>query len=304
MSTLQPSTLRIPLGPLSHRIGWLLASVALFGLGACTVDLRPDRLASVAQPSQQDRLRGEELLQRAAQHHGAKHWAQVQNLQLEMTDTWYGLLGQMSNPWPEDAMEMTLTLRARSFDGRADLKNGEKKGWTWGLQSWNAYEVPPGKTPQRSENSDISFIIPALQYLIEFPYRTDRNNLVAYAGTTELHGQTYEQVLVTWNSLEPSLKHDQYLAFLHPETHRIERVAFTVRDAYRFVQGAVSYHNFRTFDGVLLPTTLAVTLDVEDTKEDALHVVNIHDVKINAVSADYFTFDPQWNTMRDQKPKQ
>ena len=75
-----------------------------------------------------------------------------------------------------------MSLRLRTFDARATFLSGDEKGTSWGLQSWKTYLVDANGKLEFEENDDAKFILAAEQYLLEFPFRANEAELVAYAG--------------------------------------------------------------------------------------------------------------------------
>lgn len=282
----------------------LTAGAATALVGCAGTDLRPDSLSDVTQPSPQEQRRGEALLLQAAQAQGMERWERSQTLSLEMTDVWYGLSGSAFNPWPDADMDLTLTLRTGSFDARADIHKGSKEGWALGLQSWQPYAIPPGGQASFVEDQDTAFILPALHYLIEAPYRALNGTVVSYAGQTTIHGVTYERVMYSWGSLEPSLEHDQYIAFIRADTGRMEKLQYTVRDILRFATGVIHYSDYRDVDGLLLPHKMVVSTGVEDQEEDALHIITVREATLDQTPPQHLIVDRALARPQDKKPGQ
>ena len=73
-----------------------------------------------------------------------------------------------------------------------------------------------------------------------------------------MNGKTYDRVLATWNQVEPQKEMDQYVVWVEQETHLIGKVAYTIREANKFVSGYAMFEDVKDFDGVKLPTRMPV----------------------------------------------
>lgn len=281
---------------------YLALIVLMFGTMACTADIRPDQLKDKLKPDKHDATRGRALLQQAAQAHGVDTFNKVATYEMTLEDRWVGVMGKMGNPWPEDIVRVKLAYRARSFDGRATFLNTDHKGTVWGMQSWKTYEIRPKQTrPTFTDNDDARFILPAIQYLTEFIFRDHSKNVVSYAGSETLHGTKYERVFITWSSLEPSDKHDQYMIYINPKTKRVEKIFYTVRDFMDMATGAIHFEDMRNVNGVWFPFKQSVTTDVSDKPSEFMHRITLKQVTINAPTVDTFEVNAKLRAMGDEK---
>jgi len=199
----------------------------------CTADIRPDAFAKVERVSPDVEQRGRALLARAAEVHGAASFGAKQTYTMVIHDEWRGI-ARMMNPWPEHDVDVRLSYRSGSFDARAEFLSGEEEGKTWGMQAWKTYTAGAGEEPMFEQHDDAAFILPAIQYLNEFVFRSHDDQLVSYLGTEEIRGKTYERVFVTWESLTPSASADQYIVYIDPDTGRVDKIGYTVRDIMKW----------------------------------------------------------------------
>lgn len=239
----------------------------------------------------------------AAQTHGLEAYDAADRISYIMHDHWQGLLAALGNPWPDSRVSLKVQFRPRTFDARATFLAGDHDGTTWGMQSWSTYQQQGSGPAEFSENSDAQFILPAMQYLLEFPFRGLNAGLVAYAGVEVIGDVSYERVFVTWNSFDAHSDADQYVVYINPETHRIEKLAYTVREFAGFAKGAVHYRDFQSVGGVLIPMTQTVTGAPTDDLSDYLHEMTIEPGSV-VLDGDASVFDVDANRAQgaDKKP--
>ena len=124
---------------------------------------------------------------------------------------------------------------------------------------------------------------PALQYFAELPYRLSQASVIRDAGPERLGDVEYQRVFVTWNDTQPRSEFDQYLAYIHPETRRIDKVHFTVREQFRFVTGTMHFADFREVDGLVFPFRQTLTETPDDDVTDFLHEITVKEVRFGRV---------------------
>ena len=286
------------MNPLKHIA---VASLSVTLMMGCTADIRPDTLLEEQANASAQESKGRRLLEQAAQAHGAQAWRQVDTYSMVLTDSWQGV-ARMLNPWPDSEVKVRLSYHAGSFDGRATFLSGEHKGTTWGLQAWKAYTQRANKPAVFEPDDDISFILPAIQYLTEFVFRDHSKQVVRYAGPQEVGGVRYERVFVTWNTLEPSTDVDQYVVYIHPKSHRVEKIFYTVRDTMRAATGAIHFEDVRDVNGVKMSFKQSITMGIEDDPEDYAHRIVLKSVALNQPALDVFRANPKLPLGRDSKP--
>ena len=289
---------------LSRPLGVTLLSLSLV-TSACSsapTDIRPDTLAALrgAPPEALER-RGRAMLQRALDAQGLGRLPEYGTYSVAFEDEWPGLAGWFS-PWPSARVSVEADYRAGTFDSRATFVSGAPEGLVWGLQSWQAYTVTPDDGVVPVEDEKLSFILPAIQYFNEFALRASSpHTLVAYAGSESVRGRRYERVLVTWDTLEASASHDQYLAYIDPESGLIRKLHYTVREGGSLT-GTIHFDDPREVDGVTLFFTQSVTFEVHDDPESFLHRITIESARMGGVPRERLVVDPSWGRGGDFKP--
>ncbi len=277
-----------------------LVCLTAVGMG-CRADLRPDALRAIERPSQGDEARGRALMARAAEVHGAEAFRAHASYTMVIRDEWRGLMGAMMNPWPDGVVDAKLSYRTNSFDARAEFLSGSKKGRVWGMQSWKTYEGKVGDRPTFEDNPDARFILPAIQYLTELVFRDHDAQVMTALEPVEIRGRTYDRVFMTWDSLEPTDDHDQYVFYLDPKTGRVEMVEYTVRDIMSMATGVMQFEGYQDFGGVLIPTRQSVTISTGDTSDAWVHRIEVLSVSWDDPGVEAFEVDDGLPSLGDEK---
>ena len=257
----------------------LLPIAALFLLSSCAL---ADLTEGYASSSQQD---PQKLLQQVAKAHGVSSWSAVNSYQVSLEDEFYGFFGKNGNPFPNNEAQLKLEYLPGTFTGRATFLEGKWKDRVWGIHQWKTYHKnTPTEAIRVKQDKDILFWVPTYQYFIEFPARIQEATYFEYLGTKSLAGTDHHVVLASWGKGTPQKEIDQYLIYVHPETHRIGRLEYTVREVYGFISGAVTFNDYLEKDGILFPTDMPVESNL--VKEGLLHTMRIMDVSLNHIPAE------------------
>lgn len=244
-------------------------------LAACLADIRPDGLT-------QDEEKGQALLQAAAQASGAQAYASVQGSTATMRDVWpkpYSFFA----PWPESEQSFVIKNVHPSFDTEVLFLDGEAEGQTWGISDWKTWEQQGEADAVWVDNKDAQFILPTMHYFMEFPFRMLEAPVVRYAGLEEIDGVGYERVFVTWESVEPNAEYDQYVIYIDPDTDRIAKAYYTLREAGRTLAGTMHFLDMREVDGVWFSYDMVVTGKPQDSVDKPLHRVVVEEIVLGAV---------------------
>lgn len=247
----------------------------ILALMACLADIRPEGLSD-------DADKGQALLQAAATASGAQAYAQVQGSTATLHDVWpkpYSLF----SPWPQPEQTLVMQSVHPSFDTQVRFLDGQAQGQVWGISDWKTWEQSVSGEPQWRENKDAQFILPTMHYFMEFPFRMLEAPVVRYAGQEEIAGVQYERVFVTWQTLEPNAEFDQYVLYIDPDTDRIAKAYYTVREAGRSLRGTMHFNDMRQVDGVWFAFEMVVTAKPQDPVDSYLHRVTIQDLVLAPV---------------------
>jgi len=275
----------------SRIVNFLVVGGMLVALASCGLaDVRPESYRE--QPSAIQVAKGKELLEAAWKAQGLDRLAGVETYEVIASDHWPGMMGKMGDLWPWKRRRMALRYIPGTFDAQVESLEGEYAGTTYGMQSWQYYAQEPGQNLTFQEEGDekIIFGLAAFQYFFELADRLKRTDQIAYAGTREMNGTTYEVVMVSWGDLAPQEDVDQYRVLIHPETKRIEWVTYTIRDNYlpapASLYGTIHFEDFREVEGIWFSYKQSVFLNENVSNPDKFaHQLTVRDIKLNTVSA-------------------
>lgn len=256
--------------------GFILLFIIIIGyfyfLG--TVDLRTE----IAKNTPNEKL-AKALLQEMGEAHGISNWEKLNTYSVKFEDVFFGTLGANSHSYAEDSVQFLLKYIPKTYDGKLEFLSGENTGVSWGIQSWKSYISTPDKNIKFKKSNDIIFWLPTYQYFIEFPLRIQNANSFAYAGAAEIDGKSCDGIIASWNTTEPQREIDQYLIWLDKKTKRIIKLEYTIREMYNFLTGAVYFHDYKNYDGILLPSSMPVKSNL--LEEGFLHEMRILDFSKN-----------------------
>ncbi len=262
----------------------VLAGLAVFELRQLS-DIRPPELIDEGLTAQREQ-HGRELLTRLEDAHGGySAWSAQQSAVVELRDHWPGMLMRtLAMPWSESGLLMRGVMLRGSDASRLELLEGEHAGTAWGIQNWMTYRASAGAEPVFEDDDTIRFWLPTLQYFFEAPFRLREGGVVADAGPGTVAGVTYQRVFVSWRGAEPKPRIDQYLAWIDPDSGRLEYLQYTVRDMMPSMVGCMHYRDYRQVEDLWIAMTMAV---VEDPGgPDTLHRLELEDVRFEDVQRD------------------
>ena len=239
-------------------------------------DLRPDAYAYPNDPA-----KAEQLMTAMGQAHNIAAWDSIATYHVDFTEEFYGFLGKQAHPFKEQKIEFSMDYNPHNYDGRMEITSGEEKGKTYGIQSWQTYYIDQSGQAIAEDDKDFTFWIPTYQYFIELPRRIQEASTIDYVGTQVINGITTEGIIASWNTVDPQKKIDQYVVWVDATTHRIVKVAYTVRDTYPFVSGAAYYTQYKNYGGIILPSVMPVESNLK--KEGYLHQMSINSFMPNRI---------------------
>ncbi|MEM7657139.1 MAG: hypothetical protein AAF399_13480 [Bacteroidota bacterium] len=213
---------------------------------------------STAQAHEDQSSRGKAILEGAMRAHGADKWDQIASYEGEMEDEFYGVMGNVANPHKANPVSVKLTLEPRTYGGMLHFQDQEAKDKAWGLEDGAGYSLNWAGERSNKRAKDALFWIPTYQYFVEFPARILEADVFRYTGTEDIKGRTCDRVFVSWNQVDPQKEFDQYLVWVDQESHLIQKVEYTVREAGGFLTGFIMLEEMKDFDGILLPTRMPV----------------------------------------------
>jgi len=227
--------------------------VGIFMLISCkTVDL------SSPQAYEDSGKKGQTILKAAMQAHGADQWDEIGKYEVTLEDEFFGTVGKIANPHKVNPVPVALTLKPRKFEGLMKFRDKQIKYQAWGVENGQGYAINWEGEKIAKREDDALFWIPTYQYFIEFPARILEADVFRYIGTDTIEGKVCDQVFVSWGKIEPQKEFDQYLVWVDQETHLIQKIEYTVREAGSFISGYVLLQELKDFGGIKIPTRMPV----------------------------------------------
>lgn len=284
------------------RLSAVLA-LALGATGCAAADLRSEALVDEgATPERVER--GRELLAAAAERHGLDAWRSRRTTEVTLRDDWASFLAVVTFSKPWDAEDLfALRFENGTFNAQAVFLEGRRAGQTIGLQAWRRYRrAPDGALTWDVERNRAGFVLPALVYFVELPFRLLDAPVVVFDETATFEGRPCDKVLATWGAPEPQPGLDQYVLWIDRETELVRRADFTVREEARFVAFTVFYDDYRTVDGVRVPFLQTVSAAEEAYRDDFAHQVRVESVRYDAFDVAELYPDPERTRVGDAKP--
>lgn len=272
---------------------FLLVGLGIYFFG--TTDLRTE--TAKENPNEN---KAKTLIHQMAMAHKVDNWKEVTTYTARFQEEMFGLIGKSSNPFPDAKSQFDLSYIPNTYDGKLTFTEGSNVGETWGIQSWKTYTSKNGESPNFKNDNNIFFWLPTYQYFIEFPLRITNANAFGYAGTKEVNGVSCEGVIASWNTIAPQRKVDQYLIWLDAKTHLIVKVEYTIRDMYNFITGAVSYKDYKDFDGILLATVMPGESNLL-SDGSLLHQMEILNFEKNKLAPNEMRPNPDLKVLGDEK---
>ncbi len=231
--------------------------------------------------------KAKDLLEAMGKAHQIDKWNDIETYNVILEDEFYGLLGERTHGFQESKIKLSLDYIPGTFDGQLKILTGKEKDKTWGMQSWKTYYMDKVGKPILQESKNMKFYIPTYQYFLEFPSRIQEATSIDYIGTKMINGIRSEGVIASWNTVAPQNDLDQYVIWIDANSKRIVKIAYTVRDKYRFVSGAAYFQDYKDYDGIILPSVLPVESNL--LREGYLHKMSIINFIPNKVSSNYLT---------------
>ena len=262
----------------------IFQSLMCCGLGGCTADLRKDTaLEGVASIEASREDAGRALLAAMRAQHGGERFDGLSSVCVEMTDRWpFSKERAFAMPWDESVQQLSFCMQPARDNSRMTIKGED--GEVVGIQNWMTYHLH-GDEVVFEKDKDTWFWLPTMQYFIEAAFRLQEAQFVGTVGEREFEGKVYDGVFLTWQHVEPSRSMDQYIAWIERDTGRLGMLEYTVRDMFRFVTGTAVYSEYKTYDGVVYPSTITLYNGDAD-RGKVLHEMSLEGYTFDSMSKD------------------
>ena len=196
---------------------------------------------------------------------GYELWRSYETATFTQTADWY----DNETNWTINPQEFSMSCKIGSSDGQMRLLNGPQEGSSWDIRNGTVYGADGDPDP---ENQKMVWHKQSYKsYWFQFPFRMREADIIAYGGQRNIDGTDYEVVYATWHSEAPNSKYDQYMLYLHPDTHLLEHLEFTLRDRHPMAGGISRFDQFEKHDGFTLPMAQYITMGSLDRPVKKLH---------------------------------
>jgi len=266
-----------------------LLGMAMVGMYSMPLaDLRNDKLKQGITETMIKR--GKKLLNSSAEAHGLKEYKKLTTIEFDFKENWNGLMGTMMRPWPENNQKIRMKSLLRTFTSNIEFLEGKGKGEIWGIQAWSTYKKNDKNSKIHFENDGtVEFFLPTAQYFTELPFRVTQADIIAYMGEKTVNNKKYRLVFATWGSVKPNKKFDQYVIYINKESSLIEKMTYTVRDMMGFMQATVHFDNYKSTQGVTMPSKMTWTMDAPPDVDYDVDTKNLHQMIVSQVKYDSFS---------------
>lgn len=238
--------------------------------------------------------KGREVIARAvAAHGGLETWQSKIDVSFRMTDKWNSGAGAVAADWLDmwpartvDTKQYYLlrpdfpSNKINAVRGRIELST-EAGRHVWGYSDLRPWALLNGRID--AENvSRARFIIPAIDYLIELPYKfLDKGAFPEFVNEVKHDDGIYDRVRVTFGLNAGNYPPDEYVADFDHETGRLARLEYTVREKTPgYVTFSTNFSGYKEFDGIWIPTQADFSM-IEPLVCLPLHQWQISEVRFN-----------------------
>lgn len=201
---------------------------------------------------------------------GMNTWKSYDQAMFTQVADWYGR--KPISGWDTLPQLFEMTSILGSNDATMILKNGPTAGSGVKWQDGQFYLVNSSGQEVKSEPNHFLEKLIYKTYWFQFPFRISEAEFIGHAGQKEVDGINYDLVYATWGSEAVNETYDQFILYLHPETHLLHHLHFTVRERLSAARLSARFEDYREVDGFRLPFSMYVT---NDAPED--HGVKMHE---------------------------
>lgn len=245
----------------------LMATLFLsVGCASGLKDIRPEAVKSGI--SADDEAKARAMLLRAAENAGGQELLnQHAGFRTEMDDVWESAFAKLMFLRYEPEQKIVVEAAGPRVDNvTMTLVDGERAGEVWGLEDNNVYIQEKGGEKEFTDDEITMLYIKNPASLVLLPLRLAYADKVGYLGTVDYEGKTYEQLFVTWETLDTNAKFDQWIVWIDPETGNIAKAKFTIREYTGMLgdEAVVELEDYQKFGDVTIPTKIRGLFALDD----------------------------------------
>ena len=199
-----------------------------------------------------------------------------QNIQVTLQHFWYHeLLKKFVAPVEKSGQKVSFLLKPDNDKNlRLTFLDGQRKGTSWGIQDYKAYKIDKDGIVTWKSDWTTEFNLPSYRFFIFLTFLLSEAELITYAGTEELRGNSYDLVLATWEKWTPHKNADQYLIWINRETKMVEYVQGTVRAIVGRSITTLSLSDYQETLGMKIPFSIKAMPDI-NIPDEVMHQMKL-----------------------------
>lgn len=254
----------------------LLVLSILLSIGCAGIkDIRPTQVLDGIDA--QEAAKGRALLDRAAALAGGRELlSRHAGYRATFQDVWTNDMAKFMFLRYDEKQRLEVVAQNPNVDNvRMTLLNGERKGEVWGVKDDRVFIERSGKREFTDDEITLLYVKNPPALLLT-PLRLAYADQVAYTGPITHKGKRYETVFVTWETLEPNTRFDQWNVWIDPDTGHIAKAHLTVREYTGGLvsDAAIEFKDYKRYGDVVVPTKIGALFSIDG---DSIRTYNLED---------------------------
>ncbi|MDZ7290338.1 MAG: hypothetical protein ONB44_12095 [candidate division KSB1 bacterium] len=238
--------------------------------------------------------KGQEVILRAiAANGGLATWLSKVDVSFRLIDKWHSPVGAVFadwlDMWPQRKIETVQHYLLRRKAGRIEMTTA-RGHHVWGYSNFRPWALVNGRID--AENvARANFTIPAIDYLMELPYKfLDNGAFPEFVNEMKQGGRIYDRVRITFGLNAGNYPPDEYLADFDQDTGRLAHLEYTIRTKMPgYVKFSADFNNYQQTSGLWIPTQIDFKLNTP-LVDFSLHNWKISEVQFNTgIDENFFT---------------
>lgn len=216
--------------------------------------------------TEEDKAKGRALIKGLEEACGGyTTWKLFKTATFTQTADWY----ENETNWTTNPQEFKSQVQLGTANGQLTLLNGPQEQSSWRINNGMVTQTQ-GKDFKGAHEMVLHKQV-FKSYWFQLPFKIGEADIISYAGKRNIKGTTYDVVFATWHTLAPNTKYDQYMLYLHPDTHDLDWLEFTLRDIFPFATGISQFTNYKEHQGIRLPMSQYITQGTLSKPGDKMH---------------------------------
>ena len=216
-------------------------------------DIRPDEFIN----NYTLRNNGRPYLEKSQRAHGMEHWLVQDSIRFEIAHTLHSGMAQlMISPDKQNPLLYTYVSFPQARQSSYYRSSSPQSHYFIGCDDKGVFKESKGN--REYGQSSLDFFYYAIKHLVEFAFEMNSATILEYMGEKKMGDKTYELVFATWESMEPTMKYDQYIIWINKHTGLIERFDATGRGIAPFAIAKVTFDYGENNGKMIIPRAMKV----------------------------------------------